>query len=239
MKIKEFLRAIADFAVPRTCLVCGRSLADKEGAEICLECCLNLPRTGMHTVATQSRGLNAVQERLADGPPLLYGAAWFYYSRNSPYATLIRTAKYYSRPDCGRSLGSMYARELMADAPEIARHIDVLLPVGMHWLKQLRRGYNQSREIAEGMGSVLGIAVGDNLTAVRGHATQTRRTADERRKNLKGIFAISHPEEIRGLNVAVVDDVITSGTTAAEAARAVLDAGAATASIFALGLTNS
>ncbi len=120
-----------------------------------------------------------------------------------------------------------------------ARHIDVLLPVGMHWLKQLRRGYNQSREIAEGMGSVLGIAVGDNLTAVRGHATQTRRTADERRKNLKGIFAISHPEEIRGLNVAVVDDVITSGTTAAEAARAVLDAGAATASIFALGLTNS
>ena len=159
--------------------------------------------------------------------------------RNSPYATLIRTAKYYSRPDCGRSLGSMYARELMADAPEIARHIDVLLPVGMHWLKQLRRGYNQSREIAEGMGSVLGIAVGDNLTAVRGHATQTRRTADERRKNLKGIFAISHPEEIRGLNVAVVDDVITSGTTAAEAARAVLDAGAATASIFALGLTNS
>lgn len=239
MKVKEFLRAIADLVVPRTCLVCGRSLSDKEGAELCLGCCLDLPRTGMHAVATQGRGLNAVQERLGDGPPLLYGAAWFYYSRNSPFASLIRTAKYYSRPDCGRSLGAMYARELMADTPEIGRDIDVLLPVGMHWMKEIRRGYNQSREIAEGIGAVLGLPVGDNLTAVRGHATQTRRTAEERRKNLKGIFAISHPEEIRGLNVAIVDDVITTGTTAAEAARAVLDAGAASVSIIALGLTNS
>lgn len=239
MKAIDVLRVLSDLAAPRTCLVCGQSLGDAEDSGICLDCFLKIPRTGMHTADTQGPGINAVQERLADGPPLLYGGAWFYYSRNSPYAKLIRTAKYYDRPETGHILGRMYARELQHDLPDIAAHIDVLLPVGMHWLKEMKRGYNQSHEIACGIGEVLGIPVGDNLRATRRHSTQTHRTAGERRSNIRGIFAVAHPGEIRGLNAAVVDDVITTGSTAAEATRAVLAAGAASVSLFALGLTDS
>lgn len=239
MTISSLLRALCDLAVPRTCLVCGCSLTDSEEASLCLDCLLKLPRTGMHTTPTASRGLNAVQERLADGPPLLLGGAWFYYSRNSPYAELVRSAKYHDRPSLARKLGELYGRELLQDLPDLAAHIDLLLPVGMHWFKEMRRGYNQSAEIAAGLSRATGIPVGDNLRALRSHATQTRRNAEERRRNISGIFGIDRPEEVRGLNVAIVDDVITSGATAAEAARAVLRAGAASASLLALGLTSS
>ncbi|MDE6277821.1 MAG: hypothetical protein K2M06_06910 [Muribaculaceae bacterium] len=201
MKIKEVLDTLGEVFVPRVCKVCGRTLGEKEGRLLCLGCYLELPRTGMHTVEPSlSRGGNAVQERLADGPPLALAGAWFYYSRNSAYASLIRKLKYNDRPRWGIEMGELYGQELLADIPDLASRIDVLLPVGMHWRKEWRRGYNQSALLAEGIGSVAGVPVGDNLVAVRGHATQTRRSADERRRNVSGLFEVVHPEEVRGLH---------------------------------------
>ena len=101
MKMREILFAMGDLLLPRTCVVCGSmlTLAEREsGAEMCLDCFLNLPRTHIHRLPTLSAGRNAVQERLGDGPPLLIGGAWFYYGRDSAYASLIRSAKYNDRP---------------------------------------------------------------------------------------------------------------------------------------------
>lgn len=240
MKMREILFAMGDLLLPRTCVVCGSmlTLAEREsGAEMCLDCFLNLPRTHIHRLPTLSAGRNAVQERLGDGPPLLIGGAWFYYGRDSAYASLIRSAKYNDRPALARGLGRAYGSELLADILDLPAQVDVLVPVPMHWRKQMRRGYNQSERIAMGLSDATGIAVGDNLRAVRAHRTQTRRTAEERRRNISGLFTVEHSEELLGLNVAVVDDVITTGTTAAEAARAILASGAATVSLFALGIT--
>ncbi len=193
----------------------------------------------MHTASPVSRGLNAVQERLADGPPLKLAGAWFYYSRNSPYAALVRGLKYHGRPSWGVEMGRAYGTELLADIPDLASRVEVFLPVGMHWRKEMKRGYNQSERIACGLESITGIPVGDNLATVRSHATQTRRSAEERRRNVHGLFRVEHPDEIRGLDVAIIDDIITTGSTAAEAARALMSAGAASVSLFAIGLANS
>lgn len=239
MDIRRVLAVASELFVPRLCKVCGRSLGSGEGPLLCLDCFVKLPRTSMHTAPTASRGLNAVQERLADGPPLLLAGAWFYYSRNSPYAALVRGLKYHGRPSWGVEMGRAYCEELLADIPDLASRVEVFLPVGMHWRKEMSRGYNQSERIARGMGEASGIPIGDNLTAIRSHATQTRRSAEERRRNVNGIFHVEHPHEIEGLNVAIVDDIVTTGSTAAEAARALLDAGAASVSLFAIGLANS
>jgi len=164
---------------------------------------------------------NSIVARLArPGLDLQLAAAWFEYNRHSPYAAIIRDAKYRSMPRMAREAGRCFAMEMTNDGVAALTDIDLLLPVPLHWTKLLRRGYNQSRCIAEGMAEVLNVPTGDNLRAVRPHRTQTRRTAEERRHNVGGIMSVRNPDELRGLHVAIVDDVITTGATMADALRA-------------------
>jgi len=64
------------------------------------------------------------------------------------------------------------------------------------------------------------------LCRVRATQSQIGLTRHQRRENLRGAFAVTAPEEIRGREVLLVDDVMTTGTTAAECARALRRAGA-------------
>lgn len=78
--------------------------------------------------------------------------------------------------------------------------------------------------------------MGDNLVAVRAHATQTRRSRDARRKNVAGMIECRSPEELEGLDIAIVDDVFTSGATMAECALAIGRGGGRPSSVGALCL---
>lgn len=213
------LGSLADALLPRLCPVCGCSLVRGETL-MCMACLAALPRTRMHL-----RRDNSITARLSrPGLELALAAAWFDYSRHSPYAAVIRDAKYHSMPRLAREAGRLFAQEMQADGTPLLADIDVLLPVPMHWTKFMKRGYNQSYEAARGISLATGIPVGDNLRALRPHATQTRRTPDERRSNVGGIMALRHPADLQGLHIAIVDDVITTGATMADALRAVTSA---------------
>src|SRR5207302_10535177 len=67
----------------------------------------------------------------------------------------------------------------------------------------------------------------DVLERQRETDSQVRLTAHQRRENLRGAFAVSRAEPIQGRDVLLVDDVLTTGTTASECARVLLRAGAA------------
>lgn len=211
--------------------MCKRHLMPQEKA-LCTTCLVRLPRTGIHLT-----GANAVKDALSNAPaPPGLAAAWFHYNPRGEFATLVRRAKYSDRPGLARRLGRLFATELAADVPAAVDAVDVLLPVPMHYLKYLRRGYNQSIEIARGISDVTGIPVGDNLVAIKAHASQTRRSRAQRLKNVAGIVECRHPAELEGLDVAIVDDVFTSGATIAECAIAIGRAGAVPASVGALCL---
>ncbi len=214
--MKYVVESLADALMPRLCPVCGRSLVRGEKL-MCTRCMMALPRTRSHLQRD-----NSIMARLSrPGLEPVLAAAWMEYSRHSPYAAIIRDAKYNSMPRLARDAGEMMAREMIADGMgEVLADIDVLLPVPMHWTKLLRRGYNQSRMVADGIAAATGIAVGDNLRSARRHSTQTRRSAEERRRNVAGTVRIADAGELRGLHVAVVDDVITTGATMADALRA-------------------
>lgn len=207
------LAAAVDSVFPRTCRVCGCSLSVGEGL-LCMGCLADLPRTGLHRL-----DFNTIHHRIGGTVPIRTAAGWFYYYSDSPYARLIREAKYDDRPSTARRLGEAYAAELADEG--FAGGFDVLLPVPLHRDRLIRRGYNQSKKIAEGMASVWGCDVGDNLVAIRRHDTQTRRHGYERYENVCGSFALRHPEELEGLNVAVVDDVVTTGSTMLDCINAI------------------
>jgi ComF family protein len=103
----------------------------------------------------------------------------------------------------------------------------MVLPVPLHRRRERQRGFNQAALLAERVAAVAGARLGGrNCVRVRDTAPQTGLRGAERRKNVRGAFAVPRPEKVRGLRLLLVDDVLTTGATADSCARALLAAGA-------------
>ncbi|HBI59482.1 MAG TPA: amidophosphoribosyltransferase [Porphyromonadaceae bacterium] len=203
--MKGWIDDLIGMVFPRVCEVCGQSLVHGE-EYLCLGCFVGMPRTGIHCDA-----FNAVHQRLAGKTPVDRAASMYWYYRQSDYARLIHEAKYRGRPALARWLGQRYAAEIKPD--RFFDGIDLLLPVPMHFLKRMFRGYNQAEAIARGVSVETGIPVGHNLVARRGHATQTRKDSYGRYLNSRGIYGVRRSEELSGRHLLVIDDVVTTGAT--------------------------
>ena len=120
-------------------------------------------------------------------------------------------------PPAGRSAGG-FPYDIQADAP------DVIVPVPLHSTRLRQRGYNQALEIARPVATVFGVDI-DYRACVRTRATPwVSLDAVLRRRNVKGAFELVRSPQCR--HVAVVDDVMTTGSTVAEIARLLRHGGA-------------
>jgi ComF family protein len=121
--------------------------------------------------------------------------------------------------DLGRRLA-----EALAATP-LPRVPDLVVPVPMHWLRRLLRQHHPAQRIARGLAEHWGWPWSDRVLVCRRYVgRQTGLTAAQRWHHIRGAFAARRP--VQGLCVLVVDDVMTTGATAHEAARALRAAGA-------------
>jgi ComF family protein len=104
---------------------------------------------------------------------------------------------------------------------------DVVIPIPLHWWRRWSRGYNQSEALANMLASRLKLPCRPRwLRRIRHTPQQTLQTPTERKANVRGAFQARSMARLRGKNVLLVDDVLTTGSTCHEAARALRDAGA-------------
>jgi ComF family protein len=109
--------------------------------------------------------------------------------------------------------------QVLADhiATRIDRRPDVIIPVPLHAARLQQRGYNQSLELARPIAARIGVPLDyRNVVRTRATAAQSELPAAERRKNIRGAFAVTAPLPGR---VALVDDVMTTGSTLWELAK--------------------
>src|SRR5262245_11346432 len=105
---------------------------------------------------------------------------------------------------------------------------EVVVAVPMHWLKRAWQGTNAAETAAMKVARQLQLPMASGaLRCVRRLKRQATLTPIERRKNVRGAFCVSRRAKIAGKRVLLVDDVMTTGATAHEGARALLEAGAA------------
>lgn len=135
---------------------------------------------------------------------------------------LILGLKYGARLQAARLLGELMAEIFMArngaETPE------VLMPVPLHRARLRERGFNQAVEIARPLAARVGTALDlDTCERVRNTAEQTRLDAAARSRNLKDAFRVVRPLTYR--HVAIVDDVLTTGSTVASLAGVLRAAG--------------
>lgn len=106
----------------------------------------------------------------------------------------------------------------------------LVVPVPLFKTKRRDRGFNQAEEIARAFvdrcrSSSIQLET-SSLVRTRETASQTGLTRHQRRANMRGAFSVSRPERIAGRDILIVDDVMTTGTTAGECARVLLRSGA-------------
>ena len=215
---RELLRIL----YPNRCPVCDRPLPRE--AEICPGCeKARLTYTG--GARCEVCGLRL--KDCACGERLFYEKAVFPFHYDGDVRATLRKLKFSGRLD----LVSPVAREICRAAEErgVLRDADLLCFVPMRRFAQFRRGYNQAAELAAEVGRRTGIPVVPLLWKCQRTAPQHTLRLSRRRGNVLGAFEPVPETEamIEGRTVLLVDDILTSGNTANEAAKTLLIFGAA------------
>lgn len=140
----------------------------------------------------------------------------------APIDALVLALKFGHRLELAPVLGALLAERAASLAPAP----DALVPVPLSFERVAERGFNQSLEIARTAAHLLDWPLDPRLLLRTRHAVaQASLRLDARHRNIRGAFAARH--RVSGLHVAVVDDVLTSGSTLDEVARVLKAAGAA------------
>lgn len=223
------MQAMSHFISPRVCRVCGQSLNSEE-EYLCLGCFLDIPRTQCHR-----RDFNDIHRRLGHRYKVDRAAGWFFYRKDSDYASLLVDAKYHDMPGIDRYLGRMCATELDADG--FFAGIDIAVPMPMHWRKKIFRGYNQAEEICKGIRDAVGLDYATAIRAARSHGVQSRHSRDQRYSKIANTMAVTDIAAVKDKHVLLVDDIITTGASCMEAIRALQEVSPAAVSVLSLGLT--
>ncbi|MGA2089432.1 MAG: ComF family protein [Stellaceae bacterium] len=229
--------ALLDLLLPPRCLRCNEPVSD-QGA-LCAPCWNKIGFIG--AACCDSCGLPfdldlgpgtlcALCAR--DQPPFARARSAMRYDEES--RPLVLAFKHGDRLQLAPSLGQFMRR---AGAALLAE-TDVIVPVPLHWMRLFTRRYNQAAVLAHAVGRASGIKVGaDWLQRRRATPSQGRQSRAERKRNVAGAFAMKPGRLVAGLRVLLVDDVLTTGATAAECARELLKAGAARVEVLTLART--
>lgn len=202
------------------CSDCGADLQRNDAA--CLVCAEPMPL---------STGVRTCGECLRDPPP--FGSSCVPYRYAYPLDHLVRGLKFRNELACGRVLGELFARCVLARGEQLP---EAIVPVPLAPRRYRERGYNQASELALAIRRVTGIAVKtDVVIRQRETAEQAGLDRKARRKNVRGAFSAVAP--LRARSVAILDDVVTTGSTVRELAAVLQQAGAEQVAVWAIART--
>lgn len=225
-RLRKSAYRVLDFFLPRLCLFCGGVVAEEAGAAVCPDCqgqieWVESPVCSCCGLVFASR---EGEDRLCgpcqtDPPPFARARAAAVYE--GPVAAAVKRLKF------ERQMAYLPVLQHWLQQPrcrELAEAADLMIPVPLHRRRLQHRGFNQALLLA---GAFPDAAVRrETLARVRHTAPQIGLNPKERRDNVHRAFAMPRPEEVKGKNILLVDDLYTTGATVRECARVLRRAGA-------------
>jgi ComF family protein len=220
----QVLNGIAQLLYPPTCWTCSLLMAE-QNAPLCPQC---LPRLTVDPFPTCPRCSSTVGPHLVldDGCTSCASESFAFDSayRMAPYDGLLRDAilrmKGWTGEELAEAIAPLWARQL---APRLRPlQPEYVVPIPLHWRRRWVRGFNIAEILSSALAAELGAAAHFGmLRRVRATATQTAQSSSAARKaNVKNAFAVRANVDCQGKSLILVDDVLTTGATVNEAARA-------------------
>jgi len=224
---------LLDLLLPAGCVVCGSWIpGGVAGSLLCGRCRSRLPRAPWprcprchHPLGTGRPDATRCRE-CREWPDAL-ARSRFATVLAPPADTLVHALKYEGWAELAVEMGRVMAVELRS-ASVAPRGRRIVVPVPTTRARARVRGYNQAELLARSVARSLDLPLVDGLIRTRGGATQVALPPSQRRANVMGAFAVREEEAARvtGARVVLVDDVLTTGSTAGAAASELARVGA-------------
>ena len=223
------MRALIGLVVPRRCLACDEPLDPERGGRVCGDCLDSFGDLSFEAIpCCPSCGIPTGPSGASDTPcgpctslppPFAAARAWGFH--DDALRDAILRLKFGGRTALAVPLGA-----LLAHAAEALPPADAIVAVPLHASRLRERGFNQAAMLARAAARILALPVLSRaLVRTRATGPQTALDRASRAANVRGSMRAS-PRMVSGVRVLLVDDVFTTGATAAAAAHALLDAGA-------------
>jgi ComF family protein len=215
--MKKYFLHFLDLIYPRLCVACENPLQTQE-THLCINCLIHLPKTNSHNIQTE-----LLERKFWGKITVTQTLAYLKFSKKGYVQNILHALKYKNKPELGEYLGKLYGNELKS--VKIHEKIDFIIGIPLHVDKQKLRGYNQADAFAKGLSMSLGVPYYTDLL-IRNTFTESqtkKRSRLGRFKNIEGVFEVSNPEKIKNKRVALVDDVLTTGSTLEVAGKVLLD----------------
>ncbi len=231
--VRAALRALFSLLFPDDCRICSRPLDEISRVPVCRQCleepaplnaeffcssCRTPFQNGFPLDAEGRCGLCRSGLRGFD-------AAYCYGSYEGALRELIHVYKYGRVRTLARPLGDLLWAALARD-----ESWDMIAAVPLHWRRRWQRGFNQSELLARELARRTGVPLVSLLKRVRPTASQAGLSNHKRRRNVASAFAcrrlVSRGDKLLGKRVLLIDDVLTTGSTAAACALALKKGGA-------------
>jgi len=227
--VYNWINIIQDYLLPPTCILCGNP--GYRSRDICHSCYAQLPRNNLCCYRCAEILETPITAPMLCGRCLsrhpAFDETYAPFIHQGAIRHLIGTLKFGANYKNARLLGMLLADHLQ----QTAEQPELILPVPLHKSRYRERGFNQAIEIARTVGKELQIPL--DLNSCRRHRDtphQTQLTAKKRRKNLKNAFSVIKP--IHARHIAILDDVMTTGSTAHELAYVLKKAGASRVDVW-------
>jgi ComF family protein len=214
---------------PDSCRICGGILHQVVRFPVC-ERCLKTPEpfeAEFFCISCRTPFLNGFpldhegRCALCRSGLRAFEAAYSFGAYEGELREMVHLLKYQKVHTLARPLGGFLMRALPRD--EV---FDAIVPVPLHWRRRWSRGFNQSELLARAVTRSTGIRVVNALRRVKATAVQAGLSNTARRRNVTQAFRCHHPEAVAGKRILLVDDVMTTGSTATACAQALKRAGA-------------
>jgi ComF family protein len=222
---------------PSDCRICSDPLTNISRLPVCDSCLAQIrPDDGVLCTICGEKIQSSIAQAQSvvlcglcqkKAPPFAKSAAYASYSGN--LRELIHLLKYEQVRPAANVLGEFLADAITQLQANFADEKILVVPVPLYKGKRRQRGFNQAELVARAALEFKNsdrFVLKSGLQRLRPTESQIGLTRHQRRENIRGAFAVTNPEEIKGREVLVVDDVFTTGTTASECAKVLLRAGA-------------
>jgi len=226
LRVNQWVKNTHEWFLPSSCVLCGR--AGRLGQDLCADCAGDLPylKVACHRCAIplpQAGVCGQCQQK-----PHAFDSAWAAFDYLPPVDHLVQLLKFNGKLYSARLLGELMAERIAVakmDLPEL------LLPVPLHASRIRQRGFNQALELARPLACEFDLPLKPGLCRrLRPTMAQTGLDAKARRRNLKGVFEVVAIPDVS--HVAIIDDVMTTGSTAEMLAKVLKNAGVARVDVW-------
>jgi ComF family protein len=241
VKLASWGADLLNLLLPAGCIACRAWIPGGSGAPyVCARCASRLrtaswPRCERcHHPMGSGRTASENCAECADWSPALTAARHAYVMR-APADDLVHALKYEGWPELASLMGDALAK-LVARDPGLAEGRALVVPVPTTAERLRSRGYNQAESLARRVAEVLDLPLCGALRRPGARRSQTTLTPTERRENVRGAFESSYAAgPVRGAKILLVDDVLTTGATASEAATELARMGACSVTVLTYG----